>query len=88
MAFIKVTIIRYEEKENPILDKVNIRVPIEYPEFLNLDLVEGFRLDDGKMYIVYKTPENGEGQIDDLKNSAPDIEEKLVAVGMLAKAKI
>lgn len=81
--FIKVTLVRkYKEKGDDAL--VNDPwLTEELPQFLNLDLVEGFRFDEGKMRVIYKNPENDESQSDELKNTLGEIEAKLLKLGVL-----
>lgn len=81
--FIKVTLIRmYKEKGEDALVS-DPWLTEELPQFLNLDLVEAFRLDEGKMRVIYKNPENEESQSDELKNTLGEIEAKLLKLGVL-----
>lgn len=81
--FIKVTLIRrYKEKGDDAL-VTDPWIVEELPQFLNLDLVEAFRFDEGKMRVIYKNPENEESQSDELKNTLGEIEAKLLKLGVL-----
>lgn len=81
--FIKLTLVRkYKEKGDDAL--VNDPwLTEELPQFLNLDLVEALRLEDGKMRVIYRNPENDESQFDELKNTIGEIEAKLLKLGVL-----
>lgn len=81
--FIKLTLVRkYKEKGDDAL--VNDPwLTEELPQFLNLDLVEALRFEDGKMRVIYRNPENDESQFDELKNTVGEIEAKLLKLGVL-----
>lgn len=81
--FIKVTIIRkYKENGDEALATDPWSID-ELPQFLNLEVVEAFRFDEGKMRVIYKNAENDESQSDELKNSLTEIETKLLKLGVL-----
>lgn len=72
--FIKVIIVIYDENDKQIGEE---------PSLLNLDMVESFRVTDGRLAVYYKdrNAKTGNNWIDYLKGGSLDLVNELLAKG-------
>lgn len=81
--FIKLIILRTPDKENIDDPKP---IPKEYPNLINLDEVQSFELEDGRLYLNWKDKdENGLNWRDEIKESPAKISSALEGYNLLIK---
>lgn len=81
--FIKLTILRTPDKENIDDPKPT---PKEYPNLINLDEVQSFELEDGRLYLNWKDKdEDGLNWRDEVKESPAKISSALENHNLLIK---